>query len=157
MTFAVWLKSQRTETEEFLALCVSQVSWDYLSNVSLHNPNWVDQNIPGQLLNLLPERGTEQEGWKRNRLQTPWSRNFLSELWKHCTDVVKEDLDSWVSVKWSWGFMGSNGNYQPLSEYHKVETHFMTSEILIIQGTAVNFLSWQLRSLNFKAYEHECS
>lgn len=53
--------------------------------------------------------------------------------------------------------MGSDGNYQPLLEYHKVETHFVTSEILIIRGTAVNFLSWQLRTLNFKAYEHECS
>lgn len=53
--------------------------------------------------------------------------------------------------------MDSTGNHQPLLEYHKVETHFMASEMLIIWDTAVKLLSWQLRTLNFKAYEHKFS
>lgn len=75
---------------------------------------------------------------------------------------MKEDLDSWVLVNWSWGFMGSNGNYQPLLEYHKMETHVIASEILIIQGSAVNLASWQLRHwisrhMNMNSANHLCS
>lgn len=55
-------------TEWFISVIVSEVRWNYLSNVSLHNSNWVNQNISGQFLNLLTESGTEQEGWEEKKV-----------------------------------------------------------------------------------------